>query len=102
MIPSGALMAAWFGRLGSAIIFVANTATLWPPPPPTITAELAALPVYLGAIVILTIGEFIAFYLAVLDHLPRDKEGVADAGKIQDQAIRLAKKALPLIARRKP
>jgi hypothetical protein len=101
-MESGALIAAWMGRLGGVSVFLAGTATLWPPPPPTTTTTLAALPIYLGAMVILTIGEFIAFYVEVLDHLPKNPDGVADAKKIQNQAIELATKALRLMARQKP
>jgi hypothetical protein len=92
IITTGSLMAMWGGRVASTIVFLSGTAQLWPPPPGA-PAVLVALGVYLAAMVMLIIGEFIAFYLAVLDQLPKDIKGVAEAKKVQSQAIEMITKA---------
>jgi hypothetical protein len=91
---TGSLMAMWAGRLMCAIVFLSGTVQLLPPPTkPTTGAVLAAIGIYLAAMVFLTIGEFIAFYLAVLATLPTNITGVSQAQTVQAQIFDLISKA---------
>jgi len=82
----GATMVVWGGRIASGIVFFSGATLLWPPPPQAQNIPYA-LGIFLGAMVPLTIGEFIAFYLLVLNTIPKDVKGVVVAKKLQREAI---------------
>jgi len=78
------MFAMWGGRLASAAFLFSGGSHLWPPPPP-LGNELEALFLWLVALVFLTIGEFVAAYLAMLAATSR---GAASAGSDQIDKVR--------------
>lgn len=82
MFAIGPVIVIWGGRLSGGLLFVSGTTQLWPMPP-SFAQELHAMFLCVAAMVPLTIGEFIAFYLAMLKSVPRNGRGVARAATLQ-------------------
>jgi hypothetical protein len=67
VVGTGAMIAMWGGRSGSvAFLFSGVTHLLVWPPPPNLEHGLQALFLTVVAMVFLSIGEFVAVYLAML------------------------------------
>jgi hypothetical protein len=84
VIGTGSMFAMWGGRLASAAFLFSGGSHLWPPPP-ALGNELEALFLWLVALVFLSIGEFVAAYLAMLAATTR---GAALAGSDQIDKVR--------------
>ena len=65
VVGAGAIIATWGGRSGFAAFLVSGGTYLWPPPP-ALSHELQAVFLGLVAMAFLSLGEFVAAYLAML------------------------------------
>jgi hypothetical protein len=87
-------MVVWFGRLSGGVMFLVGTSQVLPiPPPPSMWQGLSALFLSMTAMVPITIGEFIAVYLAMLKTIPINPRGIDDAARLQRQVFDLLNNA---------
>jgi hypothetical protein len=94
IITTGSFIAMCIGRTMSLIVAACAAAQLLPPPiPPTLSTVLATLGIALGALIFLMIGDFLAFYLAVLANIPHDPGGAEQANKLQKNVLELFDRA---------
>jgi hypothetical protein len=85
---AGSLFAIWGGRLTAALLFISGATHLWPPPPPW-DQEIHTMILFVASMVPLSIGEFIAFYFAVLDVTPKNAKGLRQVKTLQHETFSL-------------
>jgi hypothetical protein len=83
---TGSIIAIWVGRLSAALLVCSGASHLWPPPPP-LYQELHTMFLCVAALVPLTIAEFIAFYVAMLEMAPKTSPGLKQVRELQHQAF---------------
>jgi hypothetical protein len=82
----GSILAIWVGRFSAALLFFAGASHLWPPPPP-LDQEIHTMFLSVAAMVPLTIGEFIAFYVGMLEVTPKNTKGLRQAKELQHETF---------------
>lgn len=88
VVGTGSILAIWGGRLSATLLFVSGASHLWPPPP-AIDQELHTMFLFVAAMVPLTIGEFVAFYVGVLEITPKNGRGLLQARTLQNETFSL-------------
>jgi hypothetical protein len=82
------VMAVWFGRVTGGLLLVSGASQVLPiPPSPLITEELHAMLLCIASLVPITIGEYVAFNLAILKAIPIDPRSIDVARKLQRQTF---------------
>jgi hypothetical protein len=85
---AGSLFAIWGGRFTAGLLFVSGATHLWPAPPAW-DQEIHTMILFVASMVPLSIGEFIAFYFAVLAGTPKNAKGLRQVKSLQHETFSL-------------